>query len=149
MLALLPARGFCHGLNCSITPGSAGILTATTIPGDPIVFARVEVYAPRNDSIEFANGRTDMDGRFAFVPDRPGQWRVKLVMESDHGPHIFTGAFDVDEAMNVVPFVHGGDWWERAAAGGGLLLAVSGWSAYWIERRKRSGCGSFRPRESG
>lgn len=139
LLTLLPVQGLCHGLNCSITPGSAGILTATTIPGDPIIFAEVKIYAPQNDSIEFANGRTDRVGRFAFVPDRPGMWTVRLVVESDHGPHLFTGEFEVDEVMDVVPFVHGGNWWERGVAGGGLLLAISGWSAYWLERRKRSG----------
>ena len=54
LLMLLPARGFGHGLNCAITPGSAGVLTATTIPGEPICFAEVKVFAPQNDSIEFA-----------------------------------------------------------------------------------------------
>ena len=138
LLMLLPAPGFGHGLNCAITPGFAGILTATTIPGEPICFAEVKVFAPQNDTIEFAKGRTDMAGHFAFVPDRPGTWKVRLVMDSDHGPHLFTHEFEVDKGMNVAPFVHGGDWWERAAAGGGLLLAISGWSAYWLERRKGS-----------
>lgn len=136
-MALLPVQGVAHGIKCSMVPGEAAILTATTVTGDPIPFADVQIFAPDNDSVEFANGRTDRAGRFAFVPNRSGSWKVRLEMESDHGPHVFTSHFEVDEALEVVPFAHGADWGERAAAAGGMLLAVSGWSAYWLERRRR------------
>jgi len=135
---MLPSQALAHGFNCTVNGGFAGILTAMTLSNEPIPFAGVKVYAPGCDSMEFANGRTDMAGRFAFVPDRPGTWTVHLTMESDHGPHLFTAQFEVDDRMGIVPFVHGGNWRERAAAGGGLLLAISGWTAYWLGRRRRA-----------
>jgi nickel transport protein len=45
----------------------------------------VLVYAPGGGDTEFQNGRTDARGRFAFLPDRPGVWRVKVDAGMGHG----------------------------------------------------------------
>lgn len=44
--------------------------------GDPMAYAKVLVYGPEDRDTEHQNGRTDRAGSFAFLPDRPGKWRV-------------------------------------------------------------------------
>lgn len=44
--------------------------------GEPMAYAEVLVFGPDSAKVEFQNGRTDKNGVFAFVPDRPGFWRV-------------------------------------------------------------------------
>ena len=41
-----------------------------------MAYAQVTVRGPLDDEVEFQNGRTDRNGRFAFVPDEAGQWKV-------------------------------------------------------------------------
>jgi nickel transport protein len=52
--------------------------------GSPMAYAEVSVFAPAKPDIEFAVGRTDARGRFAFVPHGAGQW---LVAASDGMGH--------------------------------------------------------------
>jgi len=44
--------------------------------GSPMAYAEVSVFAPGKADVEFAVGRTDARGRFAFVPHGAGQWLV-------------------------------------------------------------------------
>jgi nickel transport protein len=44
--------------------------------GQPMSYAETLVFGPDNDDIEFQNGRTDQNGRFAFYPETPGTWRL-------------------------------------------------------------------------
>lgn len=44
--------------------------------GEPMAYAEILVFGPDDDAVEFQNGRTDRMGRFAFLPDRPGEWRM-------------------------------------------------------------------------
>jgi len=46
--------------------------------GSPVSFAKVKIWSPDNDSIEFQNGRTDTNGRFSFFPDVDGVWRITV-----------------------------------------------------------------------
>ena len=45
---------------------------------------KVEVYSPADDKVEFQNGRTDAQGRFAFMPDAPGRWRIIMADNMGH-----------------------------------------------------------------
>ncbi len=47
-------------------------------------YAKVEVYSPADDKVEFQNGRTDAQGRFAFMPDAPGRWRIIMADNMGH-----------------------------------------------------------------
>lgn len=52
--------------------------------GETPTYARVEVYSPADDRVEFQNGRTDARGRFAFLPDAPGRWRIIMADNMGH-----------------------------------------------------------------
>lgn len=49
----------------------------------PLVDAAVNVYAPGDDK-PYQRGRTDRAGFFAFVPDRAGDWTVRVDDERGH-----------------------------------------------------------------
>ena len=59
-------------------------------------YAKVEVYSPADAKVEFQNGRTDAQGRFAFMPDTPGQWRIIM---ADNMGHRVEHAVDVSSAQ--------------------------------------------------
>ena len=45
---------------------------------EPMSYVEAKVFGPDSPSdLEFQNGRTDARGVFAFVPNRPGLWRVE------------------------------------------------------------------------
>ena len=52
--------------------------------GEQPTYAKVEVYSPADDKVEFQNGRTDAQGRFAFMPDAPGRWRIIMADNMGH-----------------------------------------------------------------
>lgn len=84
LAAALLLAGFAHGLELSLS-GDDGprIVTARYAAGSPAADADVVVTAPMAgagsaDAVAWQTGRTDPMGRFAFVPDRPGEWRVSV-----------------------------------------------------------------------
>ena len=76
--ALLPCALLAHGITRSVESGKAMVVTALYDGGEPISYATVRVYAPGDRSVEFQNGRTDKNGRFAFIPSEKGEWLVRL-----------------------------------------------------------------------
>jgi nickel transport protein len=46
--------------------------------GEAMAHASYRLLAPDAGATVFQNGRTDALGRLAFVPDRPGNWRVEV-----------------------------------------------------------------------
>ena len=41
-------------------------------------YAEILVFSPQNKKVEYQNGRTDQNGRFAFLPETPGEWQIKV-----------------------------------------------------------------------
>ena len=123
-----------HTIQYQVAEGRAGVLTAYTPIANPVRFAGVKVYAPGNDSLEYANGRTDMEGRFAFVPNCPGTWKVMLHMDTSHGPHSVAAEFEITEDLRVPVQGRAFTLVGRVAIGVGLILGATGWVAYWAQR---------------
>lgn len=44
--------------------------------GEPMGYAEVLVFSPRDRRVEHQNGRADKHGKFAFCPDMPGAWLI-------------------------------------------------------------------------
>ncbi len=63
----------------------------------PMRFAEVLVFSPEDDEIEHQNGRTDMNGRFAFYPDVSGKWRIQA---DDGAGHLERVRIEIGEAKN-------------------------------------------------
>ena len=101
-----------HGVFASVETETAQALRFGYSDGTPMSYAETLVFGPGDaPDAEFANGRTDIRGRFAFVPDRPGPWRV---VASDGMGHRAETTIQVAESM------------DRAAAPPAQTAAVSG-----------------------
>jgi nickel transport protein len=95
--------------------------------GSPFSYESAEVFRPA-ESIPFLAGRTDANGRLAFVPDRAGDWRVRAFSEDGHGGD-FTVSAEGDGTAPAGPAPLGA--LERVAVGVALLFGIFGiWSLF-------------------
>ena len=74
----MPAETFAHGTDYRIISKKAVVMEFFYSDKKPMQYAEVLILSPKNDTIEYQNGRTDQNGRFAFLPEMPGEWRVKV-----------------------------------------------------------------------
>jgi nickel transport protein len=70
---------------------------------DPAGYSEYEITGP-GDSLPHQTGRTDRNGFIAFVPDRQGIWKVKVLGESAHGFHGVTLEIKVDQDLHLESF---------------------------------------------
>lgn len=67
-----------HGVTYGICDEHAMAVRFGYAGGEPMSYVEAKVFGPESPpDLEFQNGRTDARGVFAFVPDRPGPWRVE------------------------------------------------------------------------
>lgn len=85
LLFLGAAQAQAHALYAAHTwQGSVALVQFAYAGGEQPTYAKVEVYSPADSKVEFQNGRTDAQGRFAFMPDTPGQWRIIMADNMGH-----------------------------------------------------------------
>jgi nickel transport protein len=70
---------------------------------DPASYAEYEVYGP-GEELPHQTGRTDRNGFVAFVPDKQGVWKIKVLGESAHGFHGVTTEVTVDKDFGLESF---------------------------------------------
>jgi nickel transport protein len=87
VLLLLATTGgaAAHEVLHEIERGSAVSVRVRYPDGRDLADARAEVYSPADRSAPAWTGRTDRNGRVAFVPDAPGIWGVRVVDGTGHG----------------------------------------------------------------
>lgn len=102
---------------------------------DPASYSEYEVFGP-GDSEPYQVGRTDRRGCLSLLPDRPGEWKVKVLGESAHGFHGLTIHFKVDQALGLESFskpllaTH-----TRLITGLSLIAGIFGAYALWRSRK--------------
>ena len=52
--------------------------------GEKMSYREAKVFSPKDEKFAVQSGRTDEAGRFAFVPDCEGEWRVIVRDEEGH-----------------------------------------------------------------
>ncbi|MEW6500911.1 MAG: hypothetical protein AB1456_05450 [Thermodesulfobacteriota bacterium] len=72
-------------------------------PDEPANYAAYEIFGPR-DTLPHQKGRTDRNGIVAFLPDRPGEWRITVTDQAEHGAHGATIAIRVDQGLFMASF---------------------------------------------
>ncbi|MFP3869187.1 MAG: hypothetical protein ACLFUU_13720 [Desulfobacteraceae bacterium] len=82
LLALMPVEVQGHGVEGRLESGGV-VIGAYYQGGEVMCHARVTVQAPDSDQT-FQRGNTDRNGRFAFAPDRPGNWRLVIADDMGH-----------------------------------------------------------------
>lgn len=70
---------------------------------DPVSYSSYEIFGP-GDKIPHQKGRTDKNGFVSFLPDRKGNWVIKVYGESEHGMHGAQVVVDVNENLFMDSF---------------------------------------------
>lgn len=70
---------------------------------DAASYSQYELYGP-GDQHPHQTGRTDKNGYVAFVPDRPGTWKLQIWGESTHGFHGVTTEIKVNDSLQLDGF---------------------------------------------
>jgi hypothetical protein len=85
LVAGTAAQGHAHALYAAHSWHEGVVLVQFAYAGgEQPTYAKVEVYSPADARVEFQNGRTDAQGRFAFMPDAPGLWRIIMADNMGH-----------------------------------------------------------------
>lgn len=82
----LPAPAQAHGTGSRWLEGQATPLAVLFhySTGEPMCWVSAKVYGPGDTAMEYQDARTDKAGILAFVPDRPGPWRVEALDDQGH-----------------------------------------------------------------
>lgn len=80
-----------HEIDHTVSRGSAVAIDFHFPDGTPFSYESFEVIPPAEET-PFAVGRTDALGRVVFLPDREGDWRVRVFSEDGHGADIVVPA---------------------------------------------------------
>lgn len=121
-----------HGVSYSyLEPSSVVAFHARFSGGVPMAYSAVTVISPGGEEVQ--SGLTDNKGRFAFIPDEKGMWRVSvdggmghlLQFELEAGGEVHT------QAAGEVPY------WVHALLGISLTINL-GFGVSMIRRKKRT-----------
>ena len=52
--------------------------------GEKMSYREAKIFSPKDEKFAVQSGRTDENGRFAFIPDTAGEWRVIVRDEEGH-----------------------------------------------------------------
>ncbi|HOE96737.1 MAG TPA: hypothetical protein PLS90_07520 [Candidatus Sumerlaeota bacterium] len=84
-----------HGLHLSVDVRADHVRIAGAYEnGTPLAGATVAIFAPQREE-PYQEGRTDPAGRFAFIPDAGGRWRIRL---DDSSGHVLERQVDIPAA---------------------------------------------------
>ena len=72
-------------------------------PAEPASYAAYEIFGP-GDALPHQKGRSDRNGIVSFLPDRPGEWRITVTDEAEHGAHGATITVQVDKGLFMASF---------------------------------------------
>lgn len=127
-----------HGVRYDIESKRTVCVRVAYDDGEPMSYARTKVFGPENAKTEHQNGRTDKNGRFAFVPDTAGAWMVDV---GDGMGHAIQAEIDIvggdDPVKNSAPARAAGPLPGRAAAGLSVIFFLSG-AFFWWKGLRRS-----------
>lgn len=148
LFADLPQTALAHGVAWEAAPQPAKALLFRYSDGTAMRYAAIKTFSPADAKIEHQQGHSDKNGRFAFVPDVPGDWRI---LASDGLGHRVEAVVNVaaDEmgenraATDPLSPAAPGRWsaplWARITVGFSLLLNAFGAAHFFRNRKKRSG----------
>jgi nickel transport protein len=133
-LPLLSAPATAHEVLHEVEDSQSVVVHLFYADGTPFSYESCEARFA-NEDVPYVVGFTDANGRFAFVPDRAGTWRIQATSEDGHGAEI---TLEVDASLAAVS--RGGsvaDRFLRILAGVGLLLGIFGVLSLTRRRRER------------
>lgn len=134
LFLLLTSFVYAHDIHYSINQGKAYIVQVYYADGTKFSYESYEINEPLQHKTAFAVGRTDVEGRIAFVPNKAGKWLIKVFSDDGHGANI---ELNVDDSM--VMKERELDFFEkyaRHAFGLGLIMIIFSVVNIYIRRKK-------------
>ncbi len=100
--------------------------------GTPMSFADYKIYSP--DGKIFAEGMTDKKGRFLFMPDKKGRWKIEVDDGMGHG---FVKTFNIENPEKPL-FTQKGNipFYFKFITGISLIIGFTGIFFYITARKK-------------
>jgi len=80
----LQIRIAAHGVDYTVIRGGVGI-QAKYDDGQPISYSDCKIFAPGDMKAPYQQGLTDKYGRFLFIPDTAGSWKIEVDDGMGHG----------------------------------------------------------------
>lgn len=103
---------------------------------DPASYSEYEITGP-GQSLPHQTGRTDKNGFVAFVPDRQGIWKIRVIGESAHGFHGVTTEIKVDKDLHLESFRKPlAAAYTKLVTGISLIIGLFGIYAFILSRKK-------------
>ena len=84
LILLSDAEILAHGTGYRHSEFQAVALEFMYSTGEAMSYREARVFSPNDEKFAYQTGRTDEKGRFSFVPDTPGKWRVIVRDEEGH-----------------------------------------------------------------
>ncbi|MCX7946550.1 MAG: hypothetical protein N2557_06230 [Hydrogenophilus sp.] len=122
-----------HGLHYEVSRAEAVVIRLSYSDGTPFAYEGFEI-RPEEGGTPVLVGRSDREGRVAFLPPRAGKWRLRAWSEDGHGVDV---VFSTTEREGVKE--NNGGRWDRlgqAAIGVGVLLGVFGVVQLFLRRSR-------------
>ncbi|OYY92520.1 MAG: hypothetical protein B7Y41_15665 [Hydrogenophilales bacterium 28-61-23] len=133
---LISASGsLAHDLQYSVDSGQAVVIRMFYLNNTPFTFEGYEIYR-EGEKLPYQVGRSDSQGRIAFLPDRAAEWRIKAISEDGHGLD-FTIRTDAAAVLSGAekPFY---ERYARIGVGVAVILGLFGFLSLYIKRKRSS-----------
>lgn len=132
-IALATVSALAHDLQYSVGGSQAVVIRMFYVDNTPFTFEGYEIIR-EGEKLPYQVGRTDSQGRIAFLPYRAANWRIKATSEDGHGLDfkISTDAAAVLSGTEK-PFY---ERYARIAVGVAAILGLFGFLSLYIKRKK-------------
>ena len=123
LIFLCAGDSYAHGVGYRHSELKSIALEFFYSTGEKMSYREARVFSPKDSKFAAQTGRTDEQGRFAFIPDTSGEWRV--IVRDEEG-HQCEAKITVSE--NLSASVHDesvNDLWLRAILGVSILFNVA------------------------
>ena len=84
LIFLFEGKIFAHGVGYKQSNFNAIPLEFFYSTGEKMSYCEAKVFSPKDSKFAAQTGRTDEEGRFAFIPDCLGEWRITVRDEEGH-----------------------------------------------------------------
>lgn len=136
MFSLIAASASAHGVEALSVDGAARAVEIRYSTGEPMAYAEIKVYSPSSPDIEVIAGFADRNGRYAFLPDEEGDWRLEATDGMGHKAALIVSHTLGDKIAASI----GGKspLYMRALLGVSLILNIFALYSFLTRRKRRA-----------